>query len=178
MPSALRTKFTPQKIEEVLVTKIHERSRNNNPLSTLHKLFKKGEKNTQTITREDMQNLFRKFSILTSKEDFDNFYSWHDRGDGLIDIRSFLLRLIPQPDHASNPLAPKAPRNVSTELHFANQLAELTGRRREISSINGVSSIRFEKVADTDSGDAESASLSRPISAYDVRGSKIENYTK
>ena len=180
MPSALKEiKYTPEKIQDMLVLKINERAKNNNPLSTLHKLFKDGSVvATKTVDREKIRGLLRRFDILLCEKDFDSFFKSHDRGDGLIDIRKFLLKLIPQPDYANNPLAPKAPAVVSTELQLARELASLTGRKREVSSINGVSSIRFEKISPFGDGETiiDKSSPDRPMSAYDISGNKIKNY--
>ena len=67
----------------MLVLKINERAKNNNPLSTLHKLFKDGSsESTQTVSREKIRSLFTRFDVLTSEEDFEAFFKSHDRGDG------------------------------------------------------------------------------------------------
>ena len=66
----------------MLVLKINERAKNNNPLSTLHKLFKDGSESTQTVSRDKIRSLFTRFDILTSEKDFEAFFKSHDRGDG------------------------------------------------------------------------------------------------
>ena len=176
LPSTLRSiRYTPEKIEEILVTKIGERAKNNNPLSTLHKLFKCGEKSTKTINRESLSQVFKRFDILTSRDDFENFYKHHDRGDGLIDIRHFLLRLIPQPDHSINPLAPKPSAEVKRQMSLAAQLASVTGRKREVPSINGVTNNRFEAI-DSNGTEINHPCSERPPSAYDVHGNKTEGF--
>ena len=89
-----------------------------------------------------------------SSEDFDVFYRRHDRGDGLVDVRQFLKVLVPSPNYCDNPLAPKSSVDVRKQNDLADQLGMLTGRRREVSSINGVQQVRFEKVGDGQDVDA------------------------
>ena len=147
LPCSIRAiKLDPEKVEEMLVLKINERAKNNNPLSTLHKLFKDGGQTTKTVNKGAMQSLFSRFDILISQQDFDEFYSRHDRGDGLVDVRQFLKKLIPAPNYAENPLAPKSVDEISRQTNLAQELAMLTGRKREVSSINGVTDIRFVPV--------------------------------
>ncbi len=53
---------------------------------------------------------------------------------------------MPVPKHEDNPLSPKASDDIKKELEFANMFGKLTGRRREVSSINGVQDNRFDRV--------------------------------
>lgn len=147
LPFSLRsTSYTPEQIRDLLVSKLNERTKNtDNPLSALQKLMKNG-RNSLLISKVDIENLFGRFDIVVSSTAFDEFFKVHDRGDGFIDLRIFLNCLMPVPKHEDNPLSPKASDDIKKELEFANMFGKLTGRRREVSSINGVQDNRFDRV--------------------------------
>lgn len=145
MPAALaRARMTPDKIEEMIYQKCTERLKNDHPHASLHKMFREQDGDPRVITRKGMRTVFHKFDIVMSPEEFDEFYAKYDRGDGKIDIHYFLKSLMPPVDVDISPFVPKDPAKVKTETALSQVMEELTGRRHEVSWLNGPTSARTQ----------------------------------
>jgi hypothetical protein len=132
-PKSLRgLLFTPHEIEQMLAQKISERLRNDHPLSSLHKIFRGNNtgSNTRLMDRHDMRAVLCKFDIFSSDEEFEVFFSAHDRGDGFVEVRKFLTYLLPADDHELNPFTPKDEGQFRTQCNLAKVLSTMTQTRR------------------------------------------------
>lgn len=146
MPSSLsKSSMTPERIEEIIYLKCTERLKNEQPHASLHKMFRDPDSaDSRVITKNGMRNVFSKFDIIMSHEEFDRFFAKHDRGDGKIDIHTLLHCLMPPLNADANPFTPKDPAVVKMEFKLSQVVEEMTGRRREVSNLNGPQFTRVE----------------------------------
>ena len=119
-PSSLRgIAMTPQQIESIFANKIMERLKLDQPMSTVHKIFKLSDTDgdVRFVNRAIMRNVLSKFDILPSDHDFEKFFQKHlRRADGTIEVRQFIQELLT----AGNPtLTPYLPKD---EAEFAAQV--------------------------------------------------------
>lgn len=168
MPTSLK-KFvwTPQRIEEMIVHKCEERQKTDHPHATLYKLFRENvvgndsnngvsgsithsnslgtnRDNQHCITRKGMKSVLHRFDILVTTEEFEAFYLKHANADGMIDVHQFLRRLMPPPSLDHNPFTPKDPMTIKQQQALASAVEELTGKRRDVSALNGPSFTRID----------------------------------
>lgn len=151
MPSSLsKARMSPEKIEELIYSKCIERLKNEHPHASLHKMFREAgsgdsfSTDSRTITRRGLRTVFSKFDIIMSEIEFDAFFAKHDRGDGKIDTHFFLKCIMPPMDVDSNPFTPKDPATVKMEMNLAHVMEDMTGKRREVSYLNGIQHTRVE----------------------------------
>lgn len=146
MPTCLqKSTLSPEKIEELIFLKCTERLKNDHPHASLHKMFRESDGDPRTITRKGMRAVFHRFDILMAPAEFDAFYAKHDRGDGKIDVHSFLKVIMPAVNPDVNPFVPKDPTRVKMETTLSHVLAEMTGRRHDVSRLNGPTMTRSEQ---------------------------------
>ncbi|RYH29666.1 hypothetical protein EON65_07775 [archaeon] len=148
MPLSLQlTHYTPEEIEQKICEKCFERIKTSHPHAALVKYFRGvTSDDTRSITKQGMIRVLRNFDLIFSSEDFAAFYAKHDRGDGKIDIPTFLKRLMPPLDVNDNPFSPKDPVEVRLETDLMQVVQEVTGVRKEISCLNGIKQTRMNRI--------------------------------
>lgn len=139
-----KSKISPEKIEELIIQKGTERFKSNLPHASMIKLFRDAEGDSRKISRKGMRTVLYKFDIVMSPEEFEAFFAKHDRGDGYIDIQSFLRVLMPAVDVDASPFVPKDPERVKLETSLSQVMEEMTGRRHEVNWLNGPSNGRTQ----------------------------------
>lgn len=147
MPVSLQAfRISPKEIGEIIFQKCLERMKHNHPLSSLHRILRESESDDdpRVITRAGLKNVLRKFDVIMNEEDFDAFFRSHDRGDGKINAREFLDSIVPKNNYDQNPLLPKDEEVFKIENTLARALEKVTGRRREVSVMNGSTSTRLQ----------------------------------
>ena len=147
MPLSLQEmRLSPKEIGALIFNKCLERMKHNHPLSSLHRILREAESDSdpRVITRAGLKHVLRKFDIIMNESDFNDFFHSHDRGDGKINARDFLDSLNPKSDHDQNPLLPKDEEELKHEHNVAKALQKITGRRREVSVMNGSTNTRLD----------------------------------
>ena len=147
MPLSLQEmRFSPKDIGGIIFSKCLERMKHNHPLSSLHRILREAENDSdpRVITRSGLKHVLRKFDIIMNESDFNEFFQSHDRGDGKINAREFLDSLNPKSNYDQNPLLPKDEEGLKNEYNVARALEKITGRRREVSVMNGSTNTRLD----------------------------------
>lgn len=143
LPHTLQhTTRSPEQVEALLLAKCNERMKSDNPHVSLYKMFRDTTVNsansTREITRLGMKTILAKFDILMRHDDFDAFFSKHDRGDSCINTKDLLAHLMPPSSSEVNPYIPKDPSEMRYESELAKIIEELTGRRKSVTQhLNG-----------------------------------------
>lgn len=147
MPLSLQEmRLSPKDIGGLIFSKCLERMKHNHPLSSLHRILREAENDSdpRVITRTGLKHVLRKFDIIMNESDFNDFFQSHDRGDGKINGREFLDSLNPKSNYDQNPLLPKDEEGLKNEHNVARALEKITGRRREVSVMNGSTNTRLD----------------------------------
>jgi len=120
-PSSLRgVSFTPHQIETLFANKIMERLKLDQPMSTVHKIFKLSDTDgdVRYVNRTIMRNVLSKFDILPSDQDFENFFVKNlRRADGTIEVRLFLHDLLTEGNPTLNPFLPKDEEEFAAQVN-------------------------------------------------------------
>jgi hypothetical protein len=117
MPASLHGfSRTPDQLKEELYVKMFERQKNDHPLANLHRVFRAAGQDTRRCDKEGLRAVFHRYDIIVNETDFDTFFSQHDRGDGFVDVRKFLISVMPEEDTVSNAIAPKDPDEYSAQV--------------------------------------------------------------
>ena len=124
MPSTMRySRQSAEDIHRLFALKITERLKGDQPMSSVHKLFKlkPEDGDVRYIDRHVMRSVMSKFDILPSEQDFDRFFQKHvTRADGLVELRPFLVELLgPGKNPKSNPFLPKDAEEVVAQRTLA-----------------------------------------------------------
>jgi len=124
MPATLRYAHqSPAEIERLFALKITERLKGDQPMSSVHKLFKlkPEDGDVRYVDRHIMRSVMSKFDILLSDEDFEQFYRKHlKRADGLVELRPFLVELLgPGKNPKANPFLPKDAEEIVAQRTLA-----------------------------------------------------------
>eukprot|EP01041_Mallomonas_annulata_P001828 gene1828-3540_t len=157
IPECVRgQRSTPAQIEEKFRWKILERAKRRTPImSQLHVLFRQDEKGygdvmhvpniaNSVISKDSMKKALASFDIIAREDDFDEFFSGHDRGDGYANFREFVQRIFPSENHEENPFFPKNTKDFKNHVKFSRQLSAMTGEKRDVPSLTGISGLRME----------------------------------
>jgi len=147
MPATLKGKrIYPEFIESQFLTKINERMKNDMPMSSLHKLFQIAGQNTRIVSKLGMRKVLARYDILMNDEDYDAFFAKHDRGDGQLEVRTFLKALMPLDDFEKNGVMPKDPVAIKDQAQLTKAVGSIVSLapRRMAQSLNGVAGTRFE----------------------------------
>lgn len=147
-PTSLRgIPMSPSTIENTLANKISERLKIDQPMSSVHKIFKVSDTDgdVRYVNRTIMRNVLSKFDILPSDADFECFFRKNlKRSDGLIEVRPFLIALLTAGDNVLNPFLPKDPEEFTAQCSLAQVLSSMTGQmRRQVSGLTGPSYTRM-----------------------------------
>ena len=149
LPSCVRgTHYSPAQIEDMLRYKCSERIKHKSPLSHLQRLFRQESGHENLITRASLRKILSTFDVLVRPDDFDEFYKKHDRGDGFIDLQTFLGRLFPPANASDNPFNPKEPSVLQQHIKVAQQLGAITGKYRVMSSLTGTRPMHNYQIPD------------------------------
>jgi len=161
IPSCWRgRRYSPAEIEEMLRSRVSERLAHKSPMSSLMRLLRRdsvdqaggahepggvsGEGHSTdaggglwgsgALSRGTVKRIFDIFDVVVLPEDFEAFFAAHDRGDGHVDFRYFLTRLLPPVDEENNPFRPKDEVELQHDVDLAKYLTFLTGKFRTASS--------------------------------------------
>ncbi len=191
MPSSLKKiVLTPQRIEEIIIHKCEERQKTDHPHATLFKLFRdsyveagqhpgisSNHDAQHFISRKGMKSVLHKFDILTTPEEFEVFFMKHANADGTVDVHKFLRHLMPAPNMDQNPFTPKDPSIIKQQQTLAFAVEELTGKRRDVSALNGPSFTRldtkFLHEVDDQQMDMESEEISSGVERSNRYGASL-----
>ena len=147
MPLSVRSnKQSFDSIQMRFREKVQERLRNDQPLSYLHLMFrsKENDKDPRLISKLGLRKVLYKQDITLSDADYDDYFRHFDRGDGKVVIRDFLLELLPPANRGDdNTFLPKKDVNFKAQDMLSRSLALLTGKKRDVGSINGDELNRF-----------------------------------
>lgn len=98
------------------------------------------------ISKNGMRRLLiNAFDIYCNDRDFEAFFRSHENGEGYIEVKKLIWRLFPKLDLNVNPFMPKCKFDNYAERLFSEHLSQATGRRREVSGLNGPSYTRLAK---------------------------------
>ena len=159
---------SPQVVVDMLLEKLFERMRNDHPLSNLHKVFLAAG-DTRTVDKNGIRQVLSKYDIILSEEDLDSFMQAHERGDGKIDVRAFVTRIMSQETKHKNALLPKDSKDLELQFHLSKALTRVTGQRRVVQGLTGPSGTVFqgnavEKVfQEFDDGDGNPSSSTQSL---------------
>eukprot|EP01031_Cornospumella_fuschlensis_P028498 gene28498-34406_t len=147
IPLALeQPRYSPEEIEQKICEKCLQRMKTAHPHVALFKYFRGATTDdTRSITKQGMIKVLRNFDMSLISQDFDAFFAKHDRGDGRIDIPTFLKRLMPPLDVNDNPFSPKDPNDVRLETELMQAVQKATGVRKETSWLNGTQQTRIDR---------------------------------
>jgi hypothetical protein len=120
--------------------------KNDQPLSYLHLMFrsKENDKDPRLISKLGLRKVLYQQDITLSDADYNEYFSHFDRGDGKVVIRDFLIELLPAANRTDdNAFLPKHDVNFRAQDMLSKSLALLTGKKRDVGSINGDEINRF-----------------------------------
>lgn len=146
MPATLRnTTYTPRMIADMLCQKISERLKNHHPLTYLHTIFQEpgGNQDPRYVSKNKIRQVLGNYDIIISNEDFQNFTSKYDRGDGMVEIRPFLQNVINPPEKHENSFVPKSADDFLLQESISSAIEIATGHKRHVTYLNGAASTQL-----------------------------------